>query len=234
MEDKSFYLSDLALEMIVLSQDIPQILLPVSGVLKDTSQEEMIKELYSLVSNGIMENDEKNNCFALNKDLATLLKTVIGSQSVLRVSDLRYAHNPVYCYLSGDSVTVIEAGGFHSGIKLSGISSDDLNERIFKNLNITENAENVSSDIEEVESGKIFPEEMLSTDIEDLRKGFDDIEGCVDIISCENFDTVCRILVFKKSSEYKIAVLTEDKTLVCDYTYQNFCRVTEKKTGEKL
>lgn len=234
MEDKSFYLSDLAFEMLALSQDIPRVLLPVTGALKEASQEEMIKELYSLVSNGIMENDEENNCFTLNKDLAPVLRTILGSKSVLRVSDLRYAHSPFYCYLSENNAAVVEAGSFHGAAKLGGICYDAVNERIFKKLNIAENAENVSDDIEELETGTLFPEEMLSADIEDIRNGFGDIEGCIDMISCKNLDTVCRILIFRKSSEYKIAVMTDKKTFLCDYIYSNFCRAIEKMTGGEL
>lgn len=234
MEDKSFYLSDLALEMLILSQKISGIPLPVSGVLKKASQEDMIKELYLLVSNGIMENNEEKGCFMLNKDLTPILKTIIRSKSVIRVADLRYSNGPSYCYLSEDRAAVVENSNLHSGLKLGAAKTEDVFETIFKNLNVSENSENVSENFEKLETGDAFFEDMLLMDIEDLKKGFGDAESCVDILSCKTLNTICRILIFKKTPEYKIAVMTEKEILLCDYTYANFCRAMAGMTRENL
>lgn len=232
MEDKSFYLSDLALEMLVSSQGISGVPLPTSGKLKEASQEEMIKELYSLVANGIMENNEEKKCFTLNTELAPLIRNVLRSKYLLRVTDMRYTQIPFYCYLSDDKVTVMENGGFHGGVKLGGIKTHSLGEMLFKKLDVIENSENISVDIEELTGFDVLPEEMLSMDIEDFKSGFGDVESCIDMISYENRKTVCRIIVFKNSSEYKIAVMTEKNILMCDCTFENFCKVTERMTGD--
>lgn len=233
MEDKSFYLSELALEMLVSSQGVSKIPLPTSGGLKEASREDMLKELYSLVSNGIMENNEEKNCFTVNEELVPFIKTILSSKSVLRVTDMRYTKSPFYCYLSADNVTVMEKSGFHGGVKLGSIKAESLSEKLFNKFNITENSENVSGGTEELETGDdIFPAEMLLMDIEELKSGFDDTEGCIDVIRCENLNIVCRIMIFKKSSEYKIAVMNERKILICDYTFANFCKATERMTGE--
>lgn len=207
MSDNGFYLSVLALEMLVASQGNKKAVLPVASELKKSKTKDLYAELYSMVSNGILLNEEGAGRFEINKDLAPIIKSMVSSKGVLMVVKCNRPHTPVYYYLSKDGIVKLNACSTREGVRLSRLMREELTESVICNLGLPEDIHNLDSDKEKfiniVENHQNTPYQgvccdMLSYSREEMTDRIDGIEGYADLIVNKELKTVRRMAVLKK------------------------------------
>lgn len=240
MSDNGFFLSILAIEMLLASQGNKKTVLPVESELKKAKTKDLYAEIYSMVSSGILLNEDGAESFEINQEFAPIIRSMISSEGILMVVKCSRPHTPVYYYLSKYGIVKLNTSSTREGVRLSRLIQEELTESVINNLGLPEVGPNLDSDkekfINSVENHQCNPyrdvcSDMLSYSREKMIEIIDGIEGYVDLILNENLKTVKRIVVFKKNVYYKIAGITENTVNISNYSKGELFKVIEAITG---
>lgn len=243
MADKSFYLSGLAFEMLIASQNEEKVIIPTEGVLKNSKPEELYTELYSLFSNNIVINNAERNCFDVNEELALILKSIFSSRSVLKVTGNFDFDNTIYYYLAPCGIAQLKNNIIRKCVVLTSVGINELADSILSDLNLPEDYRNPNNDTDKFinsvdeyfkSNDYCISSEMLEISIDEFKKKFEEVVGFIDLILREDLNVISRIAMYKKSVYYKIAQISIDDMSVSNYSRANFSKAIETMTGEFL
>lgn len=243
MSDKNFYLSELALEMLIASQGVKKINLPFGGVLKNSEPEDLHAELYSLFSNGIVSNGGESEGFAINGEVARILKCIINAKAIIRAENCRYSAPAVCYYLSDGGAAELRRDGCRKSVKLGYLSCEEIGDSIIEELELPAEykffdggasrfIENIDSGFSDADSG--ICTQMLEYEREEIKNKIDGLTGIVDLIMNDSLKTTVRTVVFRRTVYYKVAVITESTVSLNNYERNSFCAAINEMTGEFL
>lgn len=243
MANKSFCLSGLAFEMLIASQNEEKVIIPIESVLKNSHPEELYTELYSLFSNNVVINNAEKNCFDINEELASILKSIFSSRAVLKVTGNFDFDNTTYYYLAPYGIAQLKNNIIRKCVVLSSVDINELVDSILSDLNLPEDYQNPNNDtdnfinsVDEYFKSNDYriSTEMLKISTDEFKKKFEEAVGCIDLIIREDLNVTSRIAVYKKLVYYKIAQISIDDVGVSNYSRANFSKAIESITGEFL
>lgn len=243
MADKSFYLSELALEMLVASQNEEKVIIPTAGILKKSEPTALYSELYSLVANNIVINNIETACFDINEELAPIFKSIFSSKAVLKVTECSDSNNPIYYYLAPCGIAELKNNSLRRSVGLRHLNINELADSILSDLILPTDYQNLNKDtdmfistVDEYFASNcdcICPE-MLKNNVDELKNQIEGAVGFIDLISREDLNAISRIAVYKKSVYYKIAQISIQNVIINNYSRINFNKAIETMTGEFL
>lgn len=243
MADKAFYLSEFAFEMLIMSQNIEKVIIPIPEIVGKAEPESLYSELYSLVVNNIVINNAETACFDINEELVPIFKSIFSSKAVLRVTGRSKCNIFSYYYLSPYGIAELKNNCVRKSIRLRHLNDNELYDSIISNLILPRNYKNHNTDTDAfissvdecfANSGDFIETKMLNKSVDELEEQIERSIGFVDLISRDNLNVISRIVVYKKSIYYKIAQITEENVLISNYSRINFNKAIEKMMGDFL
>lgn len=241
MDDRTFYISELALGMFAETQNNSDVYIPESNAFAETETADWHKELFFLASKGIVKFSEETGRFEICDNFVPVLKNIFTAKTIITAVNCFSNKNYMY-YIADSGITGLSRSWNRKGYGLTFLDTYDLANHMQKVLRLPEEygSSTVETDvfinlIEEslgIEES-LFSIEHLNMSIDEIKKSVDGIASVIDIFSCKEKKVVLRIVIYRRSVYYKIAEISVNGVSTVSYSGVSFNDVINNGVGEK-
>lgn len=239
MEDKSLYLSELALGILAKAQK-HDVYIPDSDVYKTAEITDLHKELFSLASKGILEISEQSGLLKICEEFLTVLKNIFNAKLLITTHNCSSDSNRMY-FFAPTGITELSRNVNRQKYRMMLLNRPEFTNCIREFLELPTPYNNSNSEtelfidlIEENDCRKeqVFSTEYMNKSIDEIKSSVADVASVIDLFSCQTNKVVSRMIVYKCSVYYKIVTVTSDKVNVINYNYTAFEDMLSESIGE--
>lgn len=231
--NKTFYIPDFAFEVLVRSQCDAPIYLPGEQQIENSSDNDIIYSIHSMVESGALVVDEKETGFNINPEFEVIVKSIVNAKAILRTMRVDNEY-PVYYYISDTSVAFIETVANRSNTyRIGSVLNGELPQLICENMNLSDDDSENPDKIESFQDlvfangyDDSIESEILGTD---LKKSIDkvleteDVLCAIDVIKAKSGRIKSRWVVYHAAVLEKMAVInSKNVTESSIYSYDMF------------
>lgn len=242
LENKTFYISELALGMLAETQKNNDVYLPESNVFAGAEAVDWHKELFALASKGVVKISAEEDCFNISDELLPVLNNVFTAKAIMTVTDVCFNRNFIY-YVTSLGITELSKNSSRKGYGLTLLDAHDLSSWLQEKLRLPEeySGSTLETDIfiNSVEEhlnikDPLFSVEHLNMSIDEIKETIDDVMSVIDVFSCEEKKVVSRIVIYQRSVYYKIAEISSKGVSIVSYNGISFDDAINNCMGEEL
>lgn len=213
--NKSLYLSLLALEMLICSQENINVYLPFENILSTAKDKDMLYGIQELVKSGVLAPDTVGKGFDILPEAQQYLRPILASRAIIKIINKETQLSKI-CYLADNEVTVIE-DAINRADKLRLTISDRNNFpefvaegfNMFLSEEISDNAEIIDLNEIDTEIEKIG----LDGSIDELSEK-DEVVAVVDILKPDSM-IFSRIIIYRTDAEDRFVVFSSKAVSEC-------------------